>query len=48
MAADKTGQPAPQAQMTETEFIAWMERVGFRLTPRRHVRCLLYTSLLRA
>jgi hypothetical protein len=46
MAADKTGQPAPQAQMTETEFIAWMERVGFRLTPAQAREMLVVYELI--
>jgi hypothetical protein len=46
MAVDKKGEPAPQAQMTETEFIAWMERLGFRLTPAQAREMLIVYELI--
>jgi hypothetical protein len=48
MAADPTEQPAPPAPMTEAEFIAWMERLGFRLTdPQAREMFLAYELLAR-
>jgi hypothetical protein len=46
MAADETRQPAPQAPMTEAEFIAWMERLGFRLTDAQAREMLVAYELL--
>ena len=46
MAADLTRQPAPPAPMTEAEFIAWMERLGFRLTDAQAREMLVAYELL--
>jgi hypothetical protein len=46
MAADQTEQPAPPAPMTEAEFIAWMERLGFALTDAQAREMFLAYGLL--
>ena len=46
MGADKTEQPAPQAPMTEAEFIEWMERLGFRVTEAQAREMLVAHELL--
>jgi hypothetical protein len=33
MAPDNAKQPAPEAPMTEAEFVAWMARLGFPIAP---------------
>jgi hypothetical protein len=46
MAADETRQPAPQAPLTEAEFIQWMERLGFRITDAQAREMLVAHELL--
>lgn len=40
MESDRTDQPLTPAPMSEAEFIAWMERLGFRITAAQAVEML--------